>query len=485
MLEPRARAEPTRVRLARIVGRADRVDSVNPDEPDGSREPDEVVAAAADSDFPGARVLVILGLVALAAGALTGLVGGAFRWMLTWTEGRRADLVEWSHANGALGVTAVIALSAGCAVAAVWIVQRVPSAGGSGIQQVEAVQQHQDRAAAWTVVPARFVGGLLSMGAGGMVLGREGPTVHMGAAIGAAAGRLARATADEVRVLQTSMAGAGLAVAFNAPIGGALFTFEEVAKEIRLRYAVWTLAAVAAAVVCSRWILGNQPDFTAGGVDNPAPDRLWVFVVFGIAVGGIGVLYSRLVTFFIDFFHRVPVSPLVIGGGVGIVIGILTLTVPDSVGGGDGVAQHLLDGQRLALWTLLAFLTLRMVTGPLSYGTGAPGGLFAPMLALGALCGVIGGRLLELVDESYGASLTPALIIVGMSTLFASVVRVPLTAIVLVMEMTAVTGITIPMLLAAVAAVATASLAGSKPVYDSLRERMLQGYALDSRRRRT
>lgn len=136
------------------------------------------------------------------------------------------------------------------------------------------------------------------------------------------------------------------------------------AKEIRLRYAVWTLAAVAAAVVCSRWILGNQPDFTAGGVDNPAPDRLWVFVVFGIAVGGIGVLYSRLVTFFIDFFHRVPVSPLVIGGGVGIVIGILTLTVPDSVGGGDGVAQHLLDGQRLALWTLLAFLTLRMVTGP-------------------------------------------------------------------------------------------------------------------------
>ena len=443
---------------------------------------DDAVAAE-DSDFPGTRVLVVLGLVALAAGALTGLVGGAFRWMLIWTEGLRADVVEWSHANGVLGVVAVLALSAGCAVAAVWIVQRVPAAGGSGIQQVEAVQQRQDRAAPWTVIPARFVGGLLSMGLGGMVLGREGPTVHMGAAIGAAAGRLVRATSDEVRVLQTSMAGAGLAVAFNAPIGGALFTFEEVAKQIRLRYAVWTLAAVAAAVVCSRLILGDKPDFSVGGIDNPAPDRLWVFLVFGIVVGGIGVVYSRLVTWFIDLFGRIPVSPMVIGAAVGTVIGILSLTIPNSVGGGDVVAQNLLDGQRLALWTLLGFLALRLVTGPLSYGTGAPGGLFAPMLALGALCGVVGGRLVELVDDSYGASLTPALIIVGMSTLFASVVRVPLTAIVLVMEMTAVTALTIPMILAAVAAVTTASLAGSEPVYDSLRQRMLEGYALDPRKR--
>lgn len=427
-------------------------------------------------------MLVGLGLVALAAGALTGLVGGAFRWMLSWTEDRRSTLVEWSHSNGALGVIAVIGLSASCAMIAVWIVQRVPSAGGSGIQQVEAVQQDEDRAANWTVVPARFVGGLLSMGAGGMVLGREGPTVHMGAAIGAAAGRLVRASTDEVRVLQTSMAGAGLAVAFNAPIGGALFTFEEVAKQIRLRYAVWTLAAVAAAVVCSRWILGNQPDFRAGGVDNPAPDRLWVFLVFGIILGGIGVLYSRLVTWFVDVFQRMPVSPLVIAGGVGVVIGILALVVPESVGGGDVVAQGLLDSQRLALWTLIGLLALRMVTGPLSYGTGAPGGLFAPMLALGALCGVIGGRLVELIDQTYGASLTPALVIVGMSTLFASVVRVPLTAIVLVIEMTAVTTLTIPMILSAVTAVATASLAGSKPVYDSLRERMLQGYALNESR---
>ena len=116
---------------------------------------------------------------------------------------------------------------------------------------------------------------------------------------------------------------------------------------------------------------------------------------------------------------------------------------------------------------------VRFVTGPVSYGTGAPGGLFAPMLALGALTGAGFGRILEALYAPFG-DLTPALVVVGMSTLFAAVVRVPLTAIVLVMEMTAVTALTVPMAVAVTAGVATASLAGSKPVYDALRERYLR-----------
>ncbi|MGB6245156.1 ClC family H(+)/Cl(-) exchange transporter [Gordonia sp. (in: high G+C Gram-positive bacteria)] len=451
---------------------------------DQSDRPHEAPEPGPDSEFPGPRVLIALAVVAAVAGALTGVVGGAFRWLLVRAEDWRSTVLDWSHSHGALGVAAVIGLSAVCAGAAVWIVQWVPLAGGSGIQQVEAVEDKQSAAAPWTVVPARFFGGLLSMGAGGMVLGREGPTVHMGAAIGAAAGRLVRASADEIRVMQTAMAGAGLAVAFNAPIGGALFTFEEVAKKIRLRYAVWTLAAVATAVVFSRMILGDHPDFRAGGIDNPSPSRLWIFLVFGVLVGGLGVLYSRAVMWAVDLFGRIRLSPVPIGAGVGAVIGVLALTVPEAVGGGDALAQRMLDGQRLALWTLIGFLALRMLTGPLSYGIGAPGGLFAPMLALGALSGVIFGRLLEVFDESLYAELTPALIIVGMSTLFAAVVRVPLTAVVLVIEMTAVTALTVPMIVAVTASVVTASLAGSAPVYDSLRTRMLHSYLEDPLHRR-
>ncbi|GAA2387209.1 H(+)/Cl(-) exchange transporter ClcA [Gordonia cholesterolivorans] len=426
-----------------------------------------------DSDFPGTRVLVLLTCVALVAGALTGLVGGAFRWTLSWAEERRADLVDWSGDHGLGGALIVIAVAAASAAAAVAIVRRIPLAAGSGIQQVEAVEDDEAPAAPWSVIPARFAGGVLSMGFAGMVLGREGPTVHMGAAIGAAAARLIRATSDEIRVMQTATAGAGLAVAFNAPIGGALFAFEEVAKKIRLRYAVWTLTAVAAAVACSRLILGDAPDFRAGGIDNPSPDRLWVFLVFGVLVGALGVVYSRLLLLFVDLAARIRVPAVVLGALVGAGIGILAITVPSAVGGGDDLAQRLLDAQRTAFWMILAIIAMRFVTGPVSYGTGAPGGLFAPMLALGALTGAGFGRILEALYAPFG-DLTPALVVVGMSTLFAAVVRVPLTAIVLVMEMTAVTALTVPMAVAVTAGVATASLAGSKPVYDALRERYLR-----------
>ena len=207
----------------------------------------------------------------------------------------------------ARGVLAAVA-AAVCATLAALIVRWEPLAAGSGIQHVEAVFLGAARPPLLRLLPAKFVGGLLSIGSG-LVLGREGPTVHMGAAIGAEAARRARLPDPEVRMMQTALGGAGLAVAFNAPIGGALFTLEEVTKSFRMNTVLATLFSATAAVSCSRLILGNHPDFRVDPIAAPAIAWLPVFVVFGLLTGGLGALYNKLVLWFLDHvgaWRRVP-----------------------------------------------------------------------------------------------------------------------------------------------------------------------------------
>lgn len=428
----------------------------------------------ADSNFPGPRTLYYLTLLAVLAGVLAGFTGGAFRWVLVKTDAARADLAQWALDHGPWGWLVTVLVSTAAAAAATWIGTRWPMSAGSGIQQVEAVERGEDRAAPASTIPARFIGGVLSIGVGGLVLGREGPTVHMGASFGALAGRLGRATRDEIRVLQSCLSGAGLAVAFNAPIGGAIFVFEEISHKIRLRYLVWTIAAVVAAISCSRVVLGNHPDFTVRAITEPAVANLPVFVVFGVFLGVLAVGYNFIIAHLLSGVRSIRRIPAVVkGAAIGAVVGGGLVYVPDAVSGGDTVAQSMLDGRQLAFWTVAIYLVLRFFSGPLSYAAGTPGGLFAPMLALGTLCGVFFARVVEAAGVTVDTDTRITLMIAGMSGLFAASVRAPFTGIVLVMEMCAITTISISMLATAGAAVIVAAALRSAPIYDTLREQML------------
>nr|EMP10600.2 voltage-gated chloride channel [Gordonia sp. NB41Y] len=423
---------------------------------------------------PTTRVVVWMTLLAAVAGVITGFVGGAFRWLLVRADRLRLDIVAWAHDAGPAGWLVPIAVSAVAAGIAGLIGARIPLSAGSGIQHVEAVDRKEADPPTGEVIPARFVGGLLSIGIGGLVLGREGPTVHMGAAIGALCGRLVRATADEIRVLQSVMSGAGLAVAFNAPIGGALFCLEEVAHTFRLRYVLWTMSAVALAVMCSRVILGDHPDFQVFDVAEPAFSTLPVFVVFGGLLALLGVAYGWLIRACLTAFAAVSHIPKPLrSAAIGAVIGAVLMVDADLVGGGDTLTQAILAGQHLTFIALVVILVVRFAAGPLSYAANTSGGLFAPMLALGALCGVLFARVLDLLWAGLGTDLLPALMLVGMATLFTSVVRAPLTGAVLVMEMTATTSVAVAILAAGAAAMIVAQLLDAPPIYDSLRQRML------------
>lgn len=423
----------------------------------------------------GARILVWMTLLALVAGVFAGAVGGAFRWLLVQANRFRLDVAAWSHDLGGTGWLIPVAMTATAAILAGLIAKKVPLAAGSGIQHVEAVQRGEAENAPLRVLPARFVGGLLSIGLGGMVLGREGPTVHMGATIGAWCGKVARATGDEIRTMQSALAGAGLAVAFNAPIAGTLFCLEEITHTIKIRYVVWTMASVVVAVMTSRLILGDHADFHVPPIAEPEFSRLPIFAVFGVVVALFGVVYNRLILLFLTWFdasYRIP--SLVKVGLIGAVVGVALTIDANLVGGGDDLTEALLTGQHLTFIGVAVIVVVRFLAGPLSYAAGTPGGLFAPMLALGALLGLIGGHVVDLISPGVGTEITPALMLVGMATMFTSVVRAPLTGAILVMEMCASTAVAVPLLAASVTAVIVPQLLGSRPVYDLLRERMLR-----------
>ncbi len=411
----------------------------------------------------------ILGL-AVVGGLLSGVVGGLFRLALQHAEQLRVDFLDWADGTGFFAWVLAIVVIAGCVAIARLIVRWVPTSGGSGVQRVEALMDAEEPPDELRVVPAKFVGGILAIGPG-LLLGREGPTVQMGATIGGFLGRWRRVPADDVRLLSVAMAGAGLGVAFNAPVGGAMFSLEEVARSFRSRLVLISLTSVACAIAMERLIVGNAPDLPAGHLELP---RWWLLLpaaLLGALCGLLGAAYGRLVVMLLDVNDRITrLAPEAKAALIGGVVAIAGLVSPSVIGGGDPWTQRAINAT-LPLGTLIAVLCVRYLLGPLSYAVGTPGGLFAPLLLIGAAVGAIvaavGNAMLS------GSPLpSTALAVVGMSAFFTAVVRAPITGIILVAEMTATTAMLLPMFVAGVAATFVCMAVKARPIYDVLRLRM-------------
>ena len=182
--------------------------------------------------------LLPLALVAPIVGAMTGLVCAIFRITLDHADRLRDTLITWAHGHALVGFLILVAVCATAAAIAAFLVRAIsPHAAGSGIPHAEAVLRGQLEPAPYTLVPVKFVGGILAIGSG-LALGREGPSVQMGASIAFLTGRLCRMSWSDCRVLLAAGAGAGLATAFNAPIAGAIFVLEELVQRFEHRVAI-------------------------------------------------------------------------------------------------------------------------------------------------------------------------------------------------------------------------------------------------------
>ena len=315
----------------------------------------------------------------------------------------------------------------------------------------------------------KFLGGVLAIG-GGLALGREGPSVQMGAAIADVLGTAFRRNWADCRVLLAAGAGAGLATAFNAPIAGAVFVLEELVRQFETRTAIAALGASASAIAVAHMLLGVLPDFRVEAQPYPGLATVPIHIGLGIIAGVLGVAYTRAILGTLSVTDRLQRWPVELrAASVGAAVGLLAWFAPGIVGGGDAITQQTLDGTGPLSMVALVFV-VRFALGPVSYGAGVPGGLFAPMLVLGAQIGLIFGSVCDHWLPGVASNPT-SYAIVGMAAFFTAVVRAPLTGIVLATEMTGSASVLLPMLASCFAAMAVPTLLHVPPIYDSLKLR--------------
>jgi len=414
--------------------------------------------------------LLALALLALVTGALAGAVGAGFRLALEAGDRWRDALIAWTHALGVVGAAGVVIACAAGAAAAAYLVRRfAPYASGSGIPHVEAVVRDELPHASFTLLPVKFIGGWLAIGSG-LALGREGPSVQMGACLGSVLGKGFGRDADDCRALLAAGAGAGLATAFNAPTAGAVFVLEELVRRFDTRIAIAALAASASAIAVARMMLGQAPDFHVAPLARVGLGGGLPFVAVGVFAGLAGVAYNRAILGALAAADAARGLPVVARAAlVGAATGVVAWLAPSLVGGGDALTQQALSG-RTALAVLPFVFAVRFVLGAVSYAAGTPGGLFAPLLVLGAQLGIV----CAWGAQAWGGAPPPAYALVGMAAFFSAVVRAPLTGIVLVTEMTDGFALLLPMVIATAMAMLVPTRLADPPIYDSLRERLLR-----------
>ena len=417
--------------------------------------------------------LFTLALLSLLAGVASGLLGAVFRLLLDQADRLRNALITWAQGEEFVGFLLVTAICAVATGVAAWLVRRYsPQASGSGIPHVEAVLSGEVPQAPYRLIPVKFVGGLLAIGSG-LALGREGPSVQMGASMANLLGVIFRRNEDDCKMLLAAGAGAGLATAFNAPIGGAVFVLEELVRRFDTRTTIVTLGASAGAIAVARMLLGDAPDFHVEPLPYPSFGTVPIHLALGLVAGFLGVAYNRAILGTLAVADRLDRWPVEMRAAlVGAAVALLAWFAPGVVGGGDAITQRTLAGTETVAMLSIVFL-FRFGLGPLSYAAGTPGGLFAPILVLGSQSGLLFGNICYPWFPAVAAHPT-ALGIVGMAAFFTAVVRAPVTGIILVTEMTASFTLLLPMLSACFAAMLVPNLLRSAPIYDSLRDRTLK-----------
>ncbi|MGB8769297.1 MAG: ClC family H(+)/Cl(-) exchange transporter [Candidatus Korobacteraceae bacterium] len=413
-----------------------------------------------------------LAMASVLTGILVGVVGGAFRYLLMTGDKLRDMLVVWAHAWPYIGWLAPVVLGlVGAGLARILVVRFAPQAEGSGIQRVEAVFSGEVKPAPDSIVLVKFFGGLLAMGSG-LALGREGPTVQMGASLGALVGRFVAGNQEDQKVVDAAGAGAGLAVAFNAPIGGSVFVFEELTSSFTPWLLVATLAAASMAVWLMRLMLGNALVFNVPSVNVTETWRIAPSVVLGALLGATGAFFNFATVALLRFADRLTrYSSTQRAMLIGAVVGLIAWFAPALVGGGESITQAILSDRYLIKGLLTVFL-VRLLLSPWSYAARAPGGIFAPLLVLGACSGALFANVLNHFVPALGLS-PVGFAVIGMAGLFTASVRAPLTGVVLSVEMTGRGDLTLGLLAASLAAMVVAMLLKSEPIYESLKRRML------------
>lgn len=412
-----------------------------------------------------------------AAGILCGLVSGllvvAYRLGMEKTTEFARWVMTQLHANYYLIIPWLIAaLIVGLATA--WMVRKVPMASGSGIPQVSGVVM-QGLTMKWQeILPVRFAGGLLA-GLFGLSLGREGPSIQIGAS-GAqfVVHRLRKGKRNDFQehYVVTAGAAAGLSAAFSAPLSGMMFALEEVHRSFSPMVLISATAASLTADFVSKYCIGLRPVLDFITMPQLPLHDYWWMIPLGIVAGLLGTLTNRMLLTFQTLYKYVPTRwrttvALLIALPVGFFL-------PQVLGGGASLIA-LSEQATTGIGMLLLLLVVKILFTSTSFGSGLPGGIFMPILAIGALGGGVCGTLARDVF-ALPEQIVPLFAVCVMAGTLSAAVKTPITAILLTVEMTGTLVHMLPVAAAAYIALLVSDMTHTKPIYAALLQRYIAQY---------
>lgn len=417
------------------------------------------------------RIPVMLITEGLCVGLIGGFIVLLYRVALTFAGNWLIKILSYIKGNPFRCAVWFLIL-----MALAWIVGRLvkwePMISGSGIPQVEGevsgrLSQNWKR-----VLPAKFAGGFLCM-LGGLSLGREGPSIQLGAMAGQGISRALGRGKREEKFLMTCGASAGLSAAFHAPLAGMMFAVEEIHKTFSIPILLPVMTASVTADYIASHILGLDPVFHFQIAEYLPQNYYWLLILLGILVGVSGVFYNWGMLKAQELYRKIPLlketGRLLIAF---LTAGVLGLVMPSVLGSGSGLIASLTKGE-MVLGMVVLTLVVKFLFSAVSFGSGAPGGIFFPLLILGALLGAVfamtGAEFFGL-DPVYINNF----VLLGMTGFFTAIVRAPLTGIILLFEMSGSISQMLSLSIVSVTAYIVATLMRSEPIYDSLLKRILK-----------
>ena len=402
------------------------------------------------------QIFVVLALV---IGALTGLVVVAFI-MLTERLGMRLYPVggaPWRRllfpVVGSLGIGYLL-------------YRYFPNARGSGVPQTKAALFAREGRITLRTVLGKFFCTSATL-ASGIPLGREGPSVQVGAGIASVLGRRLGLRNEQVKNLIPVGAAAAIAAAFNTPLAAVVFSLEEIMGDLHAPVMGAVVLASATAWMVLRVFLGDHPLFKVPQYQLVHPAEFAVYAVLGVAGGLVSVAFTKLLLGMRARFLRFPQNTLwfqPVAGG--LLVGLMGWFVPQVMGVGYGYVGDALNG-RMAFNLMLLLVILKLFAVTTSYASGNAGGIFGPSLFIGAMLGGTVGTLAHHLLPAYTA--TPgAYALVGMGAVFAGIVRAPMTSVLMIFEMTQDYAVIVPLMIANLVSLFIASRLQEEPIYEAL-----------------
>lgn len=409
---------------------------------------------------------------ALVVGAGAGMAAVVFRWLIQTATLVLTGTTDYSGTTGHPanpwvpwlgGAFVILAPAVGGLLYGPLVNRFAREARGHGVPEVMFAVARRGGHIPGRVAVVKALASAITIGSGGSV-GREGPIVQIGSALGSTLGRIARMPEAQLRTLVACGAAGGIAATFNAPIAGVFFALELILRDFATRsFAAVMLASITASVV-GRAILGDHPFLALPAFTVSRPSEYLLFAGLGLLAGAVGVLFSKVLYLIEDVCDRVWRGPEWLRPAVGgLLLGLLLFAMPQLYGVGYPVLEASVAG-KYTIGFLLLLVIAKMVATSLTIGIGGSGGVFAPSLVIGAAFGAAAGEAVGLAIPSLsGQAGTFAL--VGMAAVFAGATRAPITAGIILFELTGEYSIILPLLLAVIVATGVSRLLGRDTIY--------------------